>query len=420
MKQNKARRLTEHLDEKYVLMAAYPEAVFRKHRHGLLMKRILIVAACVAILAVGMVAVLLPALRSDPGVATDPPETQSPLSPDADWVEDPTIVKVQRLSASRGFDEGDGYTLPDPSVSVDAVRAIMGERLILLRFTCRDGETITVTPSADGALVEALQQELNGRPYWHIAKSNESGYEMANEFLNVNSKEELARLGQSVTLTEDTVLLWQYPCYPRACVQDNFVDFTITDSEGSIKGGGSIYIGGLDLTTVSENKTYYSTSRGPSNVNLNAAYRPVLLGAYRYAEGTEVDAEIHAQKLSALREKAAQTRAHLFDDLSDDDFRLSYRTLLYKYGADMKPGISVTTLHADPAYDRYAVVTAGKEQKQFFLYDGTCQPITEWEIYTADEYGYTVTGKLTLADGTVVMVDINDPERMYEIILPNE
>lgn len=420
MKQNKARRLTEHLDEKYVLMAAYPEAVFRKHRHGLLMKRILIVAACVAILAVGMVAVLLPALRSDPGVATDPPETQSPLSPDADWVEDPTIVKVQRLSASRGFDEGDGYTLPDPSVSVDAVRAIMGERLILLRFTCRDGETITVTPSADGALVEALQQELNGRPYWHIAKSNESGYEMANEFLNVNSKEELARLGQSVTITEDTVLLWQYPCYPRACVQDNFVDFTITDSEGNIKGGGSIYVGGLDLTSLSENKTYYSTSRGPNNVNLNAAYRPVLLGAYRYAEGTEVDAEIHAQKLSALREKAAQARASLFDDLSDDDFRLSYRELLYRYGKDMKPGISVTTLHADPAYDRYAVVTAGKEQKQFFLYDGTCQPITEWEIYTADEYGYTVTGKLTLADGTVVMVDINDPERMYEIILPNE
>ena len=54
------------------------------------------------------------------------------------------------------------------------------------------------------------------------------------------------------------------------------------------------------------------------------------------------------------------------------------------------------------------------------VYDGTCQPITEWEIYTADEYGYTVTGKLTLADGTMVMVDINDPERMYEIILPNE
>ena len=420
MKQNKARRLTEHLDEKYVLMAAYPEAVFRKHRRGLLMKRILIVAACVAILAVGMVAVLLPALRSDPGVATDPPETQSPLSPDADWVEDPAIVKVQRLSASRGFDEGDGYTLPDPSVSVDAVRAIMGERLILLRFTCRDGETITVTPSADGALVEALQQELNGRPYWHIAKNNESGYEMANEFLNVNSKEELARLGESVTITEDTVLLWQYPCYPRACVQDNFVDFTITDSEGNIKGGGSIYVGGLDLTSLSENKTYYSTFRGVSNVNLNAAYRPVLLGAYRYAEGVTVDAETHAAKLSALREQASEARAALFEDLSDDDFRLSYRELLYRYGKDMKPGISVTTLHADPAYDRYAVVTAGKEQKQFFLYDGTCQPITEWEIYTADEYGYTVTGKLTLADGTVVLVDINDPERMYEIILPNE
>ena len=420
MKQNKARRLTEHLDEKYVLMAAYPEAVFRKHRRGLLMKRILLVAACAALMTAVAVAVLLPALRSDPGVNPRTSETPTDPYPDAEWVEDHTVVKVARLSTSRGFDEGDGYTLPDPSVSVDAVRAIMGERLILLRFTCRDGETITVTPSADGALVEALQQELNGRPYWHIAKNNESGYEMANEFLNVNSKEELARLGESVTITKDTVLLWQYPCYPRACVQDNFVDFTITDSEGNIKGGGSIYVGGLDLTSLSENKTYYSTFRGVSNVNLNAAYRPVLLGAYRYAEGVTVDAETHAAKLSALREQASEARAALFEDLSDDYFRLSYRELLYRYGKDMKPGISITTLHADPAYDRYAVVTAGKEQKQFFLYDGTCQPITAWEIYTADEYGYTVTGKLTLEDGTAVMVDINAPDSMYEIIPPTE
>ena len=81
MKQNKARRLTEHLDEKYVLMAAYPEAVFRKHRHGLLMKRILIVAACVAILAVGMVAVLLPALRSDPGGGDRSPRDPEPPFP---------------------------------------------------------------------------------------------------------------------------------------------------------------------------------------------------------------------------------------------------------------------------------------------------------------------------------------------------
>lgn len=418
MKQNKARRLTEHLDEKYLLMAAYPESVFNKHRRGLLMKRILLVAACVTLLTVGVTAALLPALRSDQGVNTEPSETHHAPTPDVEWVEDHTVVKVARLSASQGFDDGD--TVPDPSVSVDAVRAIMGERLILIQFSCRDGETITVTPGSDGALTEAFQQEIGGRSYWSVQGNNGQGYESAEEYLDVTRKEELARLGQSVTVTTDTVLLWQYPCYPRACVQDNFVDFTITDSEGNIKGGGCIYIGGLDLAAISENKTYYSVSRGPRNVNLNAAYRPVLLGAYRYAEGATVNAETHSQNLSALREKAVEARATLFVDLSDDYFRLSYRELLYRYGEDMKPGISVTTLHADPAYDRYAMVTAGKEQKQFFLYDGTCQRITNWEIYTADEYGYTVTGKLTLEDGTVVMVDINDPQRMYEIIPPTE
>ncbi len=418
MKQNKARSLTEHLDEKYVLMAAYPEAVFKRHRRGLLMKKVLIVAACVTLLTVGIVAALLPALRSDPGVNTDPSETHRTPVPDVEWVEDHTVVKVARLSASRGFDDRD--TVTDPSVSVDAVRAIMGERLILIRFDCRDGETITVTPGADGALTEVVQPEISGHPYWCVVNNSEQEYELAEEYLDVTRKEELARLGQSITITKDTVLLWQYPCYPRACVEDNFVDFTITDSEGHIKGGGSIYVGGLDLTSISENKTYYSASRGPRNVNLNAAYRPVLLGAYRYAEGQEVDTETHAEKLAGLHEKAAEARVTLFDDLTDDYFRLSYRALLYKYGEDMKPGISVTTIHRDPAYDRYAVVTAGKEQKQFFLYDGTCQPITAWETDTADEYGYMVTGKLTLADSTVVMVDINDPDAMYTFIPPQE
>ena len=392
------------------------------HRTGNRLRRMLLIAACVALLAVGVTAAFLPAMLSDSGVDTPPTaESESAATPfpDAEWVEDPTIVQVQRLSVGGNFDTASVPTAKDDTVTVETEQRL-GERLILLQFRCREGERITVTPDGGGALFETVQIEYNQYPCWSVWNPEKEEYYPADEYLKVNTEEKRAFLGRSVTITKDAVLVWQYPDLPRPCREDNFVDFTVTDSEGRITGGGSIYIGGLDLTTVSENKTYYSISRGPSNVNLNAAYRPVLLGAYRYAEGTEVDAETHAQKLAALREKAAQARAHLFDDLSDDDFRLSYRTLLYKYGADMKPGISVTTLHADPAYDRYAVVTVGKEQKQFFLYDGTCQPITEWEIYTADEYGYTVTGKLTLADGTVVMVDINDPERMYEIILPNE
>ncbi len=386
------------------------------------LRRVLLIAACVAVLAVGVTAAFLPAMLSDPGVDTPPTaESESTASPfpDAEWVEDPTIVQVQRLSVGGNFDTASVPTSKDDTVTVETEQRL-GERLILLQFRCREGERITVTPDGGGALFETVQVEYNQYPCWSVWNPEKEEYYLADEYLKVNTEEKRAFLGRSVTITKDTVLVWQYPDLPRPCREDNFVDFTVTDSEGRITGGGSIYIGGLDLTTVSENKTYYGGGAGRTDVYLNASYRPVLLGAYRYTEGSEVDAETHGQKLSALREKAAQARAHLFDDLSDDDFRLSYRMLLYKYGTDMKPGISVTTLHADPAYDRYAVVTAGKEQKQFFLYDGTCQPITEWEIYTADEYGYTVTGKLTLADGTVVMVDINDPERMYEIILPNE
>ena len=382
-------------------------------------RRVVLLCACLTLLCASLVVMGVVGLSMVTG--DKPGETDAPNNPpsDVEWVEDPNIVQVQRLSVSKSFDIKNMTTTTDNTITVNTER-YLGQRLILLSFHCREGESITVNPGADGALFEVAQMEINQKLYWSIWNEEAAEYHLAEEYLRVNTQDNLTYLGQAVTITKDAVLLWQYPDFPRPCVEDNFVDFTITDSEGSIKGGGSIYIGGLDLTTVSENKTYYSTSRGPSNVNLNAAYRPVLLGAYRYAEGTEVDAEIHAQKLSALRETAAQARAHLFDDLSDDDFRLSYRTLLYKYGANMKPGISVTTLHADPAYDRYAVVTAGKEQKQFFLYDGFFNDTATTEIYTADEYGYTVTGKLTLADGTVVMVDINDPERMYEIILPNE
>ena len=382
-------------------------------------RRVVLLCACLTLLCASLVVMGVVGLSMVTG--DRPGETDAPNNPpsDAEWVEDPTIVQVQRLSVGGNFNTANVPTAKDDTVTVETEQRL-GERLILLQFRCREGERITVTPDGGGALFETVQIEYNQYPCWSVWNPEKEEYYPADEHLKVNTPEKYDLLGQSVILAQDTVLVWQYPDLPRPCREDNFVDFTVTDCEGRITGGGSIYIGGLDLTAVSENKTYYGGGARRTDVYLNASYRPVLLGAYRYAEGTEVDAETHAQKLAALREKAEESRASLFDDLSDDYFRLSYRTLLHKYGADMKPGISVTTLHADPAYDRYAVVTAGKEQKQFFLYDGTCQFITEWEIYTADEYGRTVTGKLTLEDGTVVLVDINHPEQMYTFISPIE
>lgn len=389
------------------------------------LRRVLLIAACVAVLAVGVTAAFLPAMLSDPGVDTPPTaESESAATPfpDAEWVEDPTIVQVQRLSVGGNFDTANVPTAKDDTVTVETEQWL-GERLILLQFRCREGERITVTPDGGGALFEAVQIEYNQYPCWSVWNPEKEEYYPADEHLKVNTPEKYDLLGQSVILAQDTVLVWQYPDLPRPCRKDNFVDFTVTDSEGRITGGGSIYIGGLDLTTVSENKTYYGGGAGRTDVYLNASYRPVLLGAYRYTEGSEVDADTHAQKLSALHETATEARATLFDDLREDYFKLSYRALLFRYDVSKVHAIFKSILHKDFSYDRYAYVEFWMEddnKQRFFLYDGTCQPITEWEIYTADEYGYTITGKLTLEDGTVVMVDINHPDCMYEIIPPTE
>ncbi len=395
------------------------------HRKGNRLRQTLLIAACMVLLAVGVTAAVLPAMLSNPHMDTEPPteseSTALPL-PDAEWVEDPTIVQVQRLSVGGNFDTANVPTAKDDTVTVETEQRL-GERLILLQFRCREGERITVTPDGGGALFETVQVEYNQCPLWSVWNTEKEEYYPVEEYLKVNTPEKYALLGQSVILTQDTVLLWQYPDLPRPCAEDNFVDFTVTDSEGNITGGGSIYIGGLDLTTVSENKTYYGGGAGFTDVYLNASYRPVLLGSYRYVEGSAVDADTHAQKLSALHETATEARATLFDDLREDYFKLSYRALLFRYDVSKVHVIFKSILHQDFSYDRYAYVEFWMEDdnKQcFFLYDGTCQLITEWEIYTADEYGYMVTGKLTLEDGTVVMVDINAPDAMYTFILPQE
>ena len=419
----KACLLISELDDDMILDAELSDVSVRvrKCRSQRVMKRILILAACVTMLAVAVTSVFLSAMLFNTGIHTDPSNPKKASSLDVEWVEDPNIIQVQRLSIGQSLGTGIVSPTTGAAVSVETARC-WGQRLILLSFHCREGETITVTPGADGALFEAVQIEINQNLYWSVWDKANRRYVVADEFLNVSTEEAISCLGRSVSITEDTVLLWQYPAVSRPCVEDNFVDFTVTDSEGNITGGGSIYIGGLDLTTISENKTYYGSGHyGLNKVYLNASYRPVLLGAYRYAENEKVDASAHEKRLSELHLQAQKARESLFDDLTDDYFRLSYRVLLHKYLNDTDRGIFTSTIHHDVSYDQYSYVEIGKDNKRlFFLYNGTCQPITEWEIYTTDEYGYTVTGKLTLEDGTVVMVDINNLECMYEIILPSE
>lgn len=384
-------------------------------------RRVVLLCACLTLLCASLVVMGVVGLSMVTG--DRPGETDAPNNPpsDVEWVEDSTIVQVQRLSVSKSLNIKNVTTTNDNTITVDAKKRL-GQRLILLSFHCKEGEKITVTPGADGALIETVQIEINQNLYWSVWNEQNQEYVIADEYLNISADENLARLGQSISINRDTVLLWQYPTGSYACLKDNFVDFTITDNNGSIKGGGSIYIGGLDLTTVSENKTYYGINRVGMNVNLNASYRPALLGVYRYTEGQDVNVEIHIDKLNQLHEKAIEVRNTLFDDMSDDYFRLSYRVFLHKYKDKNHHGIFTGTIHRDVSYDRYAYLEILDEdvKRQFFLYDGTCQPITEWEIYTADEYGYTVTGKLTLEDGTVVLVDINNTDSMYEIIPPTK
>ena len=81
----------------------------------------------------------------------------------------------------------------------------------------------------------------------------------------------------------------------------------------------------------------------------------------------------------------------------------------YEYKNEIDDGVYTGILHHDVSYDQYSYVVIGQDIKRIFFYDGICQRITKWETYTTDEYGHTVTGKLTLEDGTVVLVDINNP-----------
>lgn len=426
----KACLLISELDDEIILEAELTDVpIRRRSRH--VMKRILVIAACVTMLTVTIMSVFLLAMLSDPGANVEPPtESESTVSllPEANWVADYSLVRVERLSiVNQPISATSDKTLLDASVSADSAKVHLGQKLILLHFTCRKDEQILVTPSNAGAvrMIESREYEENGRVWsnWVILEEGEEHYLYATESLHC--RDDADKLGQSVVVKNGDVLLWQYSNDAAPCIADNYVDLTVSDRNGNITGGGSVYIGGYDLTDISENKTYYGASRynamgdnRPNFVNTNAIYRPAVIEAFRYTEEVEPDA--HNELIATLHDKATTLREKLFFDLSEDNFRISLRKVLYDYN-DLKNAISYQfrVIHHDVARDDYVFMYLEAGETLLFLYHGTYQPVREWRIDTADQYGYMITGQLLLKDGTVVNIDINQPNCMYEVIPPD-
>ena len=399
------------------------------HRTGNRLRRMLLIAACVALLAVGVTAAFLPAMLSDPGVDTPPTaESESAATPfpDAEWVEDPTIVQVQRLSSIRQsfVDRSDSITSDPYMTSTDAVAESPGQRLILIRFNCREDEQIVVTPSQGCAVSVAIQKEgANGRPIWYRIDPMDGSETYARELVTTRSSSkyphgETVLLGKSLTVSGTDALLWQYSDEGVSCVQDNFVDFTVINEDGQITGAGSVYVGGLDLIPLTENKTYYDGS----DARFNTIYRESVLGAYRCDSAMVKRSDI-AELLDELHQKAEEVRAEIFKDLSADSFKFSVRKLKQEQSesfivkeedGSMEMFMSMVSYRGD---DRYAIVMNHDGSKNFFLYNGIYQMIQETEIDAAAENGAMLKGRYILADGTIVRVDFLG-EPLFTIHLP--
>jgi hypothetical protein len=249
-------------------------------------KRALVIAACLSLLTVAVAAILLPALRSDEPPATET-ETAVGEDPSVFYLSEKSYVTVQYLVAGKEPDrDGTETAIPDSdTVQTEEVNARIGQRLILIHFICAEGETITVTPTDHSRLLPAYRfLSSDGYVRWKVWNEAHQAYDHAEAYCSDWGGKPLEDIGQSVTLTEDTTLLWQYEIQETSkgsvlpCIEDNFVDFKVTDAQGNITGGGSIYIGGLDIAAMTEDHTYYADDW----VVYNSIYRPLVLGSYQY------------------------------------------------------------------------------------------------------------------------------------------
>lgn len=437
----KACLLIGELDDDMILEAELAALPMRRgSRH--LMKRILVIAACVTLAVTTAIILLLPAmLRDNPAPPPSPPLTSEPAveTPESvvNWVSDPTLVKVERLSASKAAADAD-ITEDGDFVSVESQKQFFADQLILLHFSCHENERIIVEPSSWRSVLNRVclyTTEGDGvtRSYWRYTDEELGGRASVSEELDYSQHKD--RFGLSVTVENGDVLLWQYANLALSCVEDNFVDFTVVDDEGNITGGGSIYVGGFDLTELSANKKYYGESLygdfGGSFESFgftNAIYRPAVLGAYRYTNAGGADEAIQAQRLRDLHSLAPERRQPLFADISGELLRVSVRealteyawvigetggwglTSIGKYATETKYLIMSFTNSLDPADHEYLL----------FLYEGTYQRITGWEVHLQNEYGGMIAGHLYLEDGTVVQVDKRNTKQPVTLLPPAE
>ncbi|MBQ8407523.1 MAG: hypothetical protein IJY39_01525 [Clostridia bacterium] len=463
-----SKKLIDSIDEKYVLLASEPESVFRKKKVGALYKKIAVIAACIALVAAMSLAALIPAMR-EAYVSDDLPISDG-IIPEGDGeyvaVEDGTLVNIIRLSAVQTDGSETAVTEDGTVVNIQTVQGHIGDRFILLQFQCNEGEQIIVS-TGERARVRSVEKLIlsSGYELWAIKDEN-AEYRFAEEYYYVprdmnNKKQEAIDKKNSanrpqlpgqteaeslpeteiteteteaeqtekeatfdtVTVASDDILIWQYAADGEPCMKDNFVDFKIVDAEGNITGGGSIYIGGLDLVEYTGCGVYEHLSRA----NLNAIYRPALLGSYRFENDSPDETEFN-EILDRMHQTASEARKGMFDDLRDDSYKIVMRKLLAEQNKafcyqddDGSSGfaIGVTTYaHNEDGTlnDRYAIVENRDRSKLFFIYGDTYQAVTSYE-----EGCYDGTKKIihmTLEDGTKVIVRPEETN-VYQIIPPS-
>lgn len=414
----------------------------RVRRGGDRLRQILLIAACVTLLATVTITLLLPAmLREYPAPSPFPPLTSEPVAeipePVVNWVSDPTLVRVERLSASETVEDMD-VTEDGNLVSVESQAQYFASQLILIHFSCREDEHIIVEPSSwrsalNPVYLYTAEGDGNTRSYWRFSDKELDEQASPSEELSYSRFKEA--FGRSVTARDGDVILWQYADLALACVEDSFVDFTVVDDEGNITGGGSIYIGGYDLTELSSNKKYYGESQygnfGGSFADFcftNAIYRPVVLGAYRYTNHGGGDEETQVQRLKELHALVPQRRESLFADISGEFLRVSVREALadYAWVIGETGGWGLSSFGKYQNETKYLIMSFANSldpadhEYLLFLYEGTYRRIMSWEVELTNEYGGMIAGRLYLEDGTVVQVDVRYTDQPVTVLPPTE
>lgn len=437
MKYKKSVKITSLINDEYVVLGADAERLFRQPGKGVLLKRVLVIAACMTLLAVGMVAVLLPAMRPNipPVTETTPPDSYPETAPSMITLTDRSYVHVEYLSV-RGETETDDsmVSMTDKAaLEIEQFNSGIGRRMILLHFECVEGETITITPTAHSRLIPVYRSyNADGYELWLARKDGTSRSYVPFEYIYPEHTEMNGGIGESLTITTDTTLFWQFevredhdkrpPTLP--CIEDNFVDFLVTNADGQITGGGSVYVGGLDIAAMSEDKAYYSYTE----VTLNSIYRPYVLGSYDYFSGDdETDlAEFHEKTVTALHNSAETVREDLFYDLAADSYRFSMRELLREQydtfivreeGGGYRWGIEKDVYIQSVYFDSFVIVTAPNTDRSFMLYNYGYTEIAEKIIYEDDGYGRMLKGVYVLMDGTHIYVDASTSE-VFTVVPP--